>query len=124
MIAEPVKEKEEPDEVEAELNEEAYRKVTERYTDKSGHLSYDLINRDFIKFAHSSSIVRNMIACGDSAADIQDYIAANKIRNVSENDDLSDGKIRLIISLLDEVSPKGVFKELNAEIRRLLKQAK
>ena len=30
----------------------------------------------------------------------------------------------MIIGLLDEVSPKGVFKELNGEIRKSLKAAK
>ena len=124
MVAKPVKEKEEPDEVEIALNEDAYNKVVAHYTDKTGHLSYDLINKDFIKFAHSSSIVRNMIACDDSAADIRDYIVYNKIRNISGNDDLTDAEIDLIVSLLDEVSPKGIFKELNSEIRKMKKEAK
>lgn len=74
-------------------------------------------------YRKQSSIVRKMIAEGEKAADIRDYIVANKLRNIAE-EDLSDGEIKLIVELLDEASPKGVFKELNSEIRRDLAKVK
>ncbi|MBR2991023.1 MAG: hypothetical protein IKF51_06135 [Solobacterium sp.] len=101
-----------------------YQRIVDHYTDKDGRLSYDLINKELIRFAHSSSIVRGMIEDRKSAAKIRDYIVANKFRNIAGNDDLTNGQIDKIVELLDEVSPKGVFKELNAEIRKLLKGTK
>ena len=118
MIVKEIKE-EEPD-PEIKLNEEAYQAIVARYTDKSGHLSYDLINKEMIRFAKSSSIVRGMIQEGKKASVIRNYIVSNKFRNIADNDDLTNADIKLIVEMLDEVSPKGVFKELDAEIRKML----
>ena len=120
MFVEPEPEKE-PEEI--KLNEAAYQKIVDHYVDKNGLLSYDVINSEMIKFLKSSSIVRKMIAEGEKATDIRDYIVANKFRNIAE-EDLSDGEIKLIVELLDEASPKGVFKELNSEIRKDLAKKK
>ena len=120
MFVEPEPEKEAE---EIKLNEAAYRKILDHYVDKNGLLSYDVINSEMIKFLKSSSIVRKMIAEGEKATDIRDYIVANKFRNIAE-EDLSDGEIKLIVELLDEASPKGVFKELNSEIRKDLAKKK
>ena len=118
MIVKEIKEEEpEPD---IKLNEEAYQAIVARYTDKSGHLSYDLISKEMIRFAKSSSIVRGMIQEGKKASVIRNYIVSNKFRNIADNDDLTNADIKLIVEMLDEVSPKGVFKELDAEIRKML----
>ena len=97
-----------------------YQKIIDRYSDKSGKLSYDLMNKDFIRFAKSSSVVRDMIAEGKKEAPIRNYIISNKIKNITGNDKLSSKELKKIVELLDEVSPKGVYKELNNEIRRML----
>ena len=101
-----------------------YLKVVEKYTDKNGKLSYDLINKDMIKFAHSSSVVRKMIAEGAKQKEISTYVAGAKFRNITGNNKLSDDQVLKIIDLLDEVSPKGVFKDFNDFIRRSLKAKK
>lgn len=121
MFVEPVAEEEEEEVV---INEAAYQKVLDHYTDKNGKISYDLINKEMIKFAKSSSIVREMVADGKKANEICDYISFNKLRNVSGNLDMPDAEVAKIIELLDEVSPKGVFKDLNTEIRNMLSKKK
>lgn len=103
---------------------EEYKKIVERYTDKSGKLSYDLLNKDLIKFAHSSSKVRAMVAEGKSQNAIRKYITGTKFRDIAGNYDLSDDDIERITVLLDEVSPKGVYRELNEELRKQLRKAK
>ena len=118
---EPV-EKEEP--AMAELNIEAYDAIVDKYTDKTGHFSYDLLNKDLIKFAKSSSVVRDMIAEGKKANVIRNYIASNKFRNIANNDDLTNAEIKTIVALLDEVSPKGLFKDTDSEIRKMLSAQK
>lgn len=101
-----------------------YKEIVKKYTDKSGKLSYDLLNRDLIKFAHSSSKVRAMIAEKESEKKIRLYITGAKFRSITGNHDLTDAQVQKIADLLDEVSTKGVFKEFNADLRAKLKAAK
>ena len=117
--AEPV---EEP--VDVVIDTEEYEKLVAHYADKNGKLSYELLNKDMIRFAHSSSIVRGMIADRKPAAKIRKYIVSNKFRNIIGNDDLTDEQIDRMVELMDEVSPKGVFKELNDYLRKELAKEK
>ena len=54
--------------------------------------------------------------------DIRLYIVGNKFRNITGNRDLTDGQVLKMAELLDEVSPKGVFRELNDELRQKMKK--
>ena len=101
------------------VDSEEYAKIVEKYTDKNGKLSYDLLNKDMIKFAYSSSIVRKMVEDGESDDKIRLYIASTEVRKITGNPELSDAQVLKIIELLDEVNPKGVFKEFNEELRRM-----
>lgn len=97
-----------------------YQKIVEKYTDKSGKLSYALLNKDMIRFARASSVARKMIADGAEEDRIRLYVTGTKFRNISGNSKLTDAQILAITELLDEVSPVGVFKEFNDEIRKAL----
>ncbi|MBP3870146.1 MAG: hypothetical protein J6E46_04135 [Faecalicoccus sp.] len=119
-----VEETDEPAEEPAELNVDALAKITEHYTDKNDKLSYDLINKELIKFAKSSTIVGNMIAAGDSLEDIRNYIVLNKFRNIAGNDELTDKEVFLIADTLDQFDKKNVFKDLNGELKKMLAEAK
>lgn len=124
---EPAAEEPVPEELveeEAVADSTEYGKIVEKYTDKNGKLSYDLLNRDMIKFAHSSSRVRKMVEDGESVEKIRLYAAGTKFRNVTGNADLSDAQVLKMVDLLDEVSPKGVFKVFNDELRKMLKAGK
>ena len=101
-----------------------YQKIVDQYTDKNGRLSYSLLNKDMIQFAHRSSRVRKMLSDGANEEAIRLYITGTKFRNITEDPELTDAQVLVITELLDEVSPKGVFKELNSEIRKELKAAK
>ena len=111
-------------EYEVVVDSREYAAVVERYTDKNGKLSYDLLNREFIKFAHSSSKVREMLEAQRSVEAIRLYIAGAKFRSITGNDKLTDAQVLKIAELLDEASPKGVFRDLNKELRARLKAAK
>ncbi len=121
LAAETAEEAEEVMEEEAVVDSAEYQKIVDQYTGKDGKLSYALLNRDMIKFAHSSSIVRRMIEAGESIEAIRLYTVGTKFRNITGNKDLTDAQVLKMADLLDEVSPKGVFRELNDEIRRSLK---
>lgn len=114
----------EPEAEEVVFDEVAFRRVADKYTDKTGKFSFALMNKDFISFAKRSSIVRNMVADGEKASDITTYILRNKIRNVAGDLDMSDAAVDMIIDKLEEVDPKGAYKELNAEVRKMLAKNK
>ncbi len=101
-----------------------YEKIVEKYTDKDGKLSYALLNKDLIRFAHASRVVRQMLDEGGKQKEISRYVVSAKFRAVTGNKKLSDEQAMKMAELLDEVSPKGAFKELNGEIRRSLKARK
>lgn len=106
------------------INSDEYQKIIDKYSDKKGKLSYDLMNKDFIKFAKSSKIVKEMVDERKSAASIRNYIVSNKLKNITGHQDLTSKELKKIVELLDEVSPKGVYKELNDEIRKMLNVGK
>ena len=101
------------------LDSREYQKIVEAYTDKNGKLSYELLNRDLIRFAHTSSKVRAMLAEQQSEDVIRQYIIVTKFRTVTGNKQFSEAQALKAAELLDEVSPKGVFKALNAELRKM-----
>ena len=124
ILEAPVEEVPELREEEVIVDSAEYQKIVDTYTDKTGHLSYMLLNRALIKFAHSSSKVRAMIAEGESVETIRGYIVGTKYRTITGNHDLTDAQIGKLSELLDEVSPKGVYRELNEELRKKLKAVK
>ena len=120
----------EPQDAEAEEQAEVvidsaeYQKVLDAYTNKDGKFSYDLMNKEMIQFAHKSEMVSRMIGAGESDDAILNYVIATKLANASGNKDLSSEQIALMASLIDEISPKGAFKELKAKIRSMKRDAK
>ena len=101
-----------------------YKKVADKYTDRRGKVSYELLNKDLIKFAHLSSIVRSMIEAGATEKSIRTYVVGTKFRNITENRDLTDEQALKIAEMLDEEHAKSVFKEFNSELRKKLAAAK
>ena len=101
-----------------------YQAIVALYTDYDGKLSYELLNKDLIKFSNSSSTARQMIAEMESLAKIRKYVVVNKFRSITGNTGLSEKEALKIVDLLDEVWPKGVLRMLNDELKRKLAAAK
>ena len=110
---------EEKSEAKSMVDSVEYLAIVHAYTDKKGKLSYEHISKEMIQFAHSSEMVGRMIAAGDSDETIRLYIVGTKFRNITGNKDLTDEQVLELAGLLDEVSPKGIFKDLNVEIRAM-----
>ncbi|TVQ10610.1 MAG: hypothetical protein EA368_07120 [Leptolyngbya sp. DLM2.Bin27] len=109
---------------EATIDSAEYAAIVKAYTNKKGELSYDLINKDFIQFARSSKIVGEMVANRASEDEIRNHVVKVKLEDLTGNRDLTTTQTQQIVEMLDEVSPRYVFRELNDEIRRMLSQAK
>ena len=100
------------------IDSSEYQKIVDQYTDKNGKLSYDLLNKDLIRFMHASKTVRGMIGEGTSAKKVRTYIVTTKFRTVTGNKKLTEEQAMRMAELLDEVSSKSVFKQLDAELRK------
>ncbi|WFE72774.1 hypothetical protein P8S55_06680 [Halomonas sp. M1] len=104
----------------ATVDSAEYEAIVKTYTNRKGELSYDLINKDFIQFAKSSKTVTDMVANHASVDDIRDHVVKVKLESITDNRDLTVAQTQRIVEMLDEVSPRNVFKELNDEIRKML----
>jgi len=87
------------------------------YTDKNGKFSYQLMNRDLMKFADSSSVVGGMIANADSGDAILRYIVRSKAVSLAKTKSMDDEFLGAFIDTFDSMSTRSAFKELNAHIR-------
>lgn len=114
-----VEEEDSPEEL-ATIDSAEYAAIVKAYTNKKGELSYDLLNKDFIQFAKSSKIVANMVADKASVEDILNHIVKVKLESLTGNRALTDAQTKRVVEMLDEVSPRHVFRELNDEIRKML----
>ncbi len=83
-----------------------------------------MLNRDLIRFAHASSRVRAMLAEGKKPEKIRTYIITTKFGSIAGNRKFTEAQALKAAELLDEVYPKGVFKELNDELRKKAAAAK
>ncbi|MDI9591286.1 MAG: hypothetical protein QM302_09660 [Acidobacteriota bacterium] len=104
-------------EIDVVIDSDEYQAIVDAYTDKDGKLSYALINKELIQVAHNSEMVRRMVEAGDSEQTIRLFVVGNRFRAITGNKNLTDEQVLKMAELLDEVSPKGVFKEFNAELR-------
>lgn len=111
-------------EIEAVIDSTEYQRVVDAYSDKDGRLSYTLLNKDLIQTAKASGQVRLMIEDHASLEEIRLQVVKAKLRSVSRNPALTDEQVQLMIELLDEISPKGVLRPLNEEIRNWLRDGK
>jgi hypothetical protein len=111
-------------EVEVIIDSADYEAVLAAYTDKNGKFSYELFNKDLIQTAHSSDMVQRMIAAGESEETIRLFVVGNRFRAITGDKNLTDEQVTKIAELLDETSPKGIFKEFNADLRSKMSAAK
>jgi hypothetical protein len=104
----------------ATVDSAEYEAIVKAYTSRKGELSYELLNKDFIQSAKSSQTVSALVANHASVEDIRNHVVKVKLENLTGNRELTEAQTKLIIEMLDEVSPRHVFKELNDEIRKML----
>ncbi len=123
-LSAPEPQTEELAEEETIVSSEEYGYVVELYTNKKGKLSYALLNRDLIQTARKSGQVKRMIADKAGVEEIRLQVVKAKLRGATRNPALTDAQVEEMVRLLDDVSPRGVFRELNAEIRKWLAAGK
>jgi hypothetical protein len=108
----------------ATVNGADYQAIVKAYTNRKGELSYDLLNKALIQAAHSNPYVADLISGGADEATILDHVVKANFEAVSANRAISIEQVHGILSLLDAVSPRQLLSELQAEIRRMLAEAR
>ena len=107
------------------IDSDEYTAIIERYTDENNKLNYQLMNKDFIKFAGKSKIVSEMVANRASTDDILTFVVKSRAAMIAgKKESLEDSLAKALIETLDEIDPRSAFKELSIYIRRLQSKGK
>jgi len=97
-----------------------YASIVKTYTNRKGELSYELLNKTLIQAANSNPFITTMVSQGASLEEIVDHVVKVNFEAVTGNRQLSTAEVQSIVGLLDEVSPRSVFRELGDEIRKMI----
>ena len=87
------------------------------YTDKNGKFSYQLMNRDLMKFFESSSVAKAMVADAESDDKIARYVIRSKAVSLARSKTMDDDFLTAFIDTFDSMNTRSAFKELKAHIR-------
>jgi len=87
------------------------------YTDKNGKFSYQLMNRDLMKFVESSSVVKSMVEKAESDDAIMRYVVRSKAVSLARTKSMDDVFLTAFIDTFDSMNTRSAFKELKAHIR-------
>lgn len=122
---EPQKEQEDVTEEDTEacdmVGSDEYEALVGHYTDEKGKMNYKLMNKEFIQFASKSKTVSDMVGNKALEEDILRFIVKSRAGYFAEKkESLTDKETDALIETLDEIDPRGAFKETKAYIRRLL----
>jgi len=116
---------EQPPEKVGMVGSDEYKAIIDRYSDETGRLNYQLMNKDFIQFAAKSKTVADMIGSGASPDDILLFVIKSRAAFISgKKDSLDDNLVQDLMETLDEIDPRSAFKELKAHIKRQLARRK
>jgi len=107
------------------VDSDEYAAIIERYCDENNKLNYQLMNRDFIKFAAKSKVVANKIESKAPAEEILVFVVKSRAAMIAnKKESLGDDATRALIDTLDEIDPRSAFKELSVYIRRMQSKGK
>jgi hypothetical protein len=97
-----------------------YAAIVRAYTNRKGELSYGLLNKALIQAAHSNDFVAELVARRASLEQIRDHVIKANFEAVTGNRALTMEAVHRIVAMLDAVSPRGVLRELDDAIKRML----
>ena len=103
------------------LNSVEYQAIIERYSDEKGKINYQLMNKDFIKFAAKSKVVSDMVGRMAKNEEILNFTVKSRASFIAgTKESLNDEETAALIETLDEIDPRSAFKELKLHINRML----
>ncbi|MCL2456990.1 MAG: hypothetical protein FWD19_05530 [Defluviitaleaceae bacterium] len=98
-----------------------FNAIVDLYSDVSGRINYQLLNKQFIQFAAKNKTVSKMVGELASEKDILLYIVKNRAAFLAgKREDLSDDATLALIDAIEEIDPRSAFKELKLHLRRMM----
>ncbi|MCL2203178.1 MAG: hypothetical protein FWB88_04495 [Defluviitaleaceae bacterium] len=95
--------------------------IIDRFSDESGKINYALMNKQFIQFASSSSVVRDMCAKKAKSNEILLFVLKNRAAFLAnKREHLPDEEATALLEALNEMNPRSAFKELSLHLRKML----
>lgn len=98
-----------------------YNAIVKEYTNDKGKIDYIRMNKEFIQFASKSKNVADMVSKKASLEEITAFVVKNRAKELSgKKEFLNEKEIAALMETLNEIDPRGAFKELALHIRRML----
>ena len=94
-----------------------YKEFIAQYTDKNEKFSYQLLNKDLMKFAAKSSMVKKMLSEKTDIDTIVMYIVKSKAADLAGNKGMDEAMLTAFIETFDSMNTRSAFKELRAYLK-------
>jgi hypothetical protein len=103
------------------VNSDEFKAITDRFSDENGKINYTLMNKQFIQFASSSSVVRDLCAKKAKSGEILLFVLKNRAAFLAnKREHLPDDEAQALLEALNEINPRSAFKELSLHLRKML----
>ena len=103
------------------VQSDEFKAIIDRYSDENGKINYALMNKQFIQFASSSNVVRDLIGKKEKAGDILLFVLKNRAAFfANKKEHLPNDQAEALLDALNEINPRSAFKELSLHLRKLL----
>ena len=94
-----------------------YAAFIEKYSDKKGKFSHQLMNKELMQFAAKSGVVNKKLAEKENIDLITRYVVRSKAASLARKKDMDDDMLNAFIETIDSICTRSAFKELNAYLR-------
>ena len=101
-----------------------YAAFIEKFSDKKGRFSHQLMNKDLMQFAARSGVVSKKLAEKEDTELIVRYVVRSKAAALSKRKEMDDDTLTAFIETIDSICTRSAFKELNAYLRERLSRRK
>jgi len=106
------------------VSSKEYAAFIEKYSDKKGRFSHQLMNKELMQFAARSGAVGKKLEAKENIDLIVRYVVRSKAATLSRNKAMDDDMLTAFIETIDSICERSAFKELNAYLRGRLSRKK
>ena len=101
-----------------------YAAFIEKFSDKKGRFSHQLMNKELMQFAAKSGVVNKKLAMKENTDMIVRYVVRSKAAKLARRKEMDDDTLTAFIETIDSICTRSAFKELNAYLRDRLSRRK
>jgi len=101
-----------------------YAAFIEKFSDKKGRFSHQLMNKELMQFAAKSGVVNKKLAEKENTELIVRYVVKTKAAKLAKRKEMDDDTLTAFIETIDSICTRSAFKELNAYLRDRLSRRK